>query len=476
MTSPLPGRVLVMASGAALALAIGGQAVAGGRDRTTVINIKRAADPSFGGESYGGGGGAASGYVTQERQVEIGADGTLRFPGVAATLDAATVEFRSTTDPSGTRVVEQRLINDLVNPEALLLRQVGKPITITLASGELTGTLRALAPDALVIDTGDRAAHIVPRGPQILAIKLAAAAIDQEPTLEWRLTAARAGRHDVVVSYRADALGWQPDYSAVLADDGTLDLTAWATITNDTGADFADVDLTLTAGGGDGLFASLGLAPGRPSSTKPRAWKIPGKVALRSGQAVQVELAPKKTGIKPRKALVFEALAEGAGADNASPTSDCGAYVPLNPRTGEYLEIDVGVPLPSGRVRLLRRSGHELTVIGTDELRASATTGVVRVSVGGGDVGTISGERTQVQCQPDGSGRSMREDIEVTVTNDGASAADVVVREYMYRWHHWKILRESVKGTRADDRAQEYRLKVPAGASRSVTFTVQYEW
>ena len=366
MSSPLPGRVLVLAcGGAALAAAVGGPVLAGGRDRTTVINIKRAVGPEYGGDGYGAAT-SASGYVTQARQVEIGADGAVRFAGVAATLDAATVEFRSATDPDGTRVVEQRLINDLVNPEALLLRQVGKPITVTLATGEVTGTLRALAPDALVIDTGDRAAHIIPRGPQILGIKLATASVDQEPTLAWRITTTRPGRHDVEVSYRADALAWQPDYSAVLADDGTLDLTAWATITNDTGTDFTDVDLTLTSGGGDGLFATLGIAPGRPATTKPRSWKIPGKVALRAGQPVQVELAPKKAGIKPRRALVFEALAEGAGLDNASPTADCGAYVPLNPRTGEFLEIDVGVPLPSGRVRLLRRSGHELTVLGTD--------------------------------------------------------------------------------------------------------------
>lgn len=477
-SSPGQRALVVIGAGAALAATIAGHAVAGGRDRATMISIKRptAVDPAYGGESYGAAAAPpTSAYVTHERTVEIGADGVVKFPGVAAMLDAATVEFRSTTDPTGTRVVEQRLVNDVVNPEALLFRQLGKPVVVTLAGGELAGTLRALSADALVIDGDDHAAHIVPRGPQILGIKLPAAAVDQEPTLEWRLTTARPGRHDVVVSYRTDGLSWQPDYSAVMAEDGTVDLSAWATITNDTGSDFGDADLTLTAGGGDGVFATLGLAPGRPSRTKPQEWKIAGKIALRAGQTVQVELAPKQVAAKAKKTLVFEALAEGAGADNAQPTSDCDAYEPLNPRTGEYLELDAGAPLPSGRVRLLRRTGKELTVVGTDELRANAATGVVRIALAGADV-AVSGERNRAQCQLDPSGRALREDVELTVTNDGSAAADVVVRETMYRWHTWKLTRESAKGVRADDRVQEWRVRLAKGESKTISYTVQYSW
>lgn len=348
--------VVFVSVGAALAALVAGHAAAGGRgNRTTMIGIKRpaATEAAFGGEGYGAlAAPATSAYVTHERSIEVGADGVVKFPGVAALLDAATVEFRSATDPTGTRVVEQRLVNDVIDPEALLFRQLGKPVVVTLASGELRGTLRALSPDALVIDSDDHAAHIVPRGPQLLGVALPAASVNQEPTLEWRLTTARPGRHDVVVA-RTDGLAWQPDYSAVLADGGAVNLSAWATITNDTGSDFVDANLTLTAGGGDGVFATLGLAPGRPSHTKPQEWKIQGKIALRAGQTVQVELAPKKVGVKARPTQVFEALAEGAGADNAQPTSDCDAYEPLNPRTGQYLELEAGAPLPSGRVRIL---------------------------------------------------------------------------------------------------------------------------
>ena len=127
-------------------------------------------------------------------------------------------------------------------------------------------------------------------------------------------------------------------------------------------------------------------------------------------------------------------------------------------------------------MRLLRRTGKELTALGTDVLRGNPTSGTVRISLGQSDGVAVSGERSQEQCQLDGSGRSLTEDIKLDVTNDGTEAAEVVVREAMYRAQHWKIVKESVKGVRADDHAQEWRLKIPAGDSRSVSFTVKYDW
>jgi hypothetical protein len=448
----------------------------GGRDRKTTMSIKRPVENNqFGGDGYGGA--VTSGYVTHEREVEIGTDGVVRFPGVAATLDAATVEFASATDPTGTHVVEQRLVNDLVNPEALLFRQIGKPVVVTFAGGEISGTLRALSTDALVIETADRATQIVPRGPHVYGIKLAAAAVDQEPTLEWRVTTARPGKHQVNVSYRADALSWQPEYSAILGDKNTIDVSAWAAVRNETGTDFVDADVTLSAGGGDGTFAAMGLAPGRPATSRPQTWKVPGRVTVRSGQPMQVELVPRKVGAKYKTALMYEAIDESAVEGTTSPVMDC-SYIPTAHRIGEYLEVDLGAPLPNGPVRLLRRVGNELVVVGTDQLRGSTNSGVVRINVTGNDGVPITGERTQInaQCTVSPSGRSLTEELELTITNSGDAAVDVVIREYMFRWHRWKIVRESVKGTKADDRAQEYRVKVPAGDSRAVQLTVQYDW
>ncbi|MEZ4400595.1 MAG: hypothetical protein R3B06_11285 [Kofleriaceae bacterium] len=469
MTTSSWRAALPLVIGASLAIAVAHHARAGGRDQRTTISIQLAS--GYGGVDRDDDDAArpAAGFVTQRREVDVGADGLVRLVGVAATLDPDTVEFRSVTDPTGTRVVEQRLNNDLLSSDALVARQLGKPITVTLTTGAVAGTLRAVTADALVVETPDHAVTIVPRGANLIGITLPAAAVDPAPTLEWRVATAKPGRHTIEASYRAAGLAWQPDYAAVIGDDGTVELAAWASITNQTGVDFDGVELTLTD---PGVVPDARTASPNP----PRAWRVPGPVDLHADQTVKVELAPRQRAAKARPVLVFEGLIDGASAANVAPTSDCDAYVPQNPRLDAFLEVDVGGPLPDGRVRVLRRSGGEPTAVGEGQLRTSSAAKVARIPTSDPATATLAGERSQVQCIPDAGGRSLREELKISIDNDGAAAAEVVVREYMYRWSRWKIVRESAKGQRVDDRAQEYRLRIPPGKSQAVTFTVQYDW
>ncbi|MBZ0236524.1 MAG: hypothetical protein K8M05_29625 [Deltaproteobacteria bacterium] len=219
--------------GAALAVFAGGRALAERRDSRTTVSIWRG-----GGATYGGGGGGGAGaFISHRRDVEIGADGVVRFAGVAAGMDAATVEVHSVTDPAGTSVVEQRFSANLATPEALLARQVGKPVTVVLAQGEVRGVLRAVSLDALVVETAGKGLEIIRRGEHVVDIKLGAASFDDQPTLAWKLAVKKPGKHTLDVSYRTYGLTWAPEYTAVLGDGDVVDFTAWATVRNDTGLD-----------------------------------------------------------------------------------------------------------------------------------------------------------------------------------------------------------------------------------------------
>src|SRR5512132_3329509 len=54
----------------------------------------------------------------------------LRFMDIAATVNPATVHFRSLTDPAGLSVVEQNYEYDLLEPEKLLRKYVGRDVTL----------------------------------------------------------------------------------------------------------------------------------------------------------------------------------------------------------------------------------------------------------------------------------------------------------------------------------------------------------
>src|SRR5439155_16415729 len=62
----------------------------------------------------------------------------LRFMDIAATVNPATVHFRSLTEPSRVNVLEQNYEYDLLEPDKLLRKYVGRDVTLvrtTTANG-----------------------------------------------------------------------------------------------------------------------------------------------------------------------------------------------------------------------------------------------------------------------------------------------------------------------------------------------------
>ena len=67
--------------------------------------------------------------------------------------------------------------------------------------------------------------------------------------------------------------------------------------------------------------------------------------------------------------------------------------------------------------------------------------------------------------------------MQVDVENHGKQAAEVVVREAMWRWPVWKLEGdESPRGAHAGPQTQEYRLSLPPGGKKTVTYGVVYSW
>jgi hypothetical protein len=457
-----PNRVAAAVLGLAVALAVvaGRSAFAERRDTRTAISIWRAGGSGYGGSTTGA-------FISHRRDVEIGADGAVRFPGVSATMDAATVEVHSVTDPAGTSVIEQRFSANLATPEALLARQVGKPVTVVLAMSErseVSGILRAVSLDALVVEGAGGGLEIIRRGEHVVDIKLGAARFDQEPTLEWKLATRRPGKHTLDVTYSSRGLSWQPEYAAVLGDRDAVDFTAWATVRNDAGLDLVHADLTL-----------LGDGPAPRGAGRSFSMRVARPVELPAGATLQVELAPRRTGVKARRLAVFEAVSDQS---SSYPLQDCYSYPPpaSGVRTEQVLELDgPGQALPEGTVRVFRRAaGGGLSVVGEDTLRVNAASGALRVRIGLAP--EVTGTRTQKECRLEPGKTELRERIELRVENKGKSTVDVALREYMYRWHVWHIDAEDEKGQRAAANAREWRIRLKPGASKTLTYTVVYAW
>jgi hypothetical protein len=467
-------------------LAVGVSDAHSGAGARTSITIWAATPPvvvSFGGLSYGGYTPPSGAMITEQREVDVDG-GEVRITGVAGTADPASVQLRSITDPSGLVVTEQRFLPGATTPDEILARHIGDTIGVVTTKGEVTGVLRAVDPQAIVVEvgTGDqRRLQVMRRDGYVQDVKLPGSVVDK-PSLVWRVTTKKQGKHTVEVTYRADGMSWSADYLAILDESAkTIDFSAWATVKNSTGASFDRAELTLVSGGGPPAPVTVNpynVTPPR-QSTSPMRFVVPSGVRLGNGESVQVELVPPRVNAKARSVVTFEAMPDPSANFQAYPATDCnqlaaGGGGTARAEVAVELDVPASTLLPEGRVRMFKRKSDRLEVVSEDQLRSTA--GIARIRLAPDN--DVSGERRAVSCNTDERTRTIHEKIEVKVENKGKQPIEIVVREFLWRWPMWRIdsSEESTRGVRGGAQTQEYRLAVPAGGKKSVTYTVVYQW
>jgi hypothetical protein len=441
---------------------------------------------AYGGLGYGGYSTPTGAMITERRDVDVAAGGEVRITGIASTVDPATVQLRSITDPGGLSISEQRFVPGATTPDEILARHVGDTVTIVTVKGEVTGVLLSVDAQAIVLEVGSgdaKSLKFMRRDSYVQDIRLPAGKGSDKPSLVWRLTAKKPGKQTVEVTYRAEGLSWAADYLAIF-DEGarTIDFSAWATLRNTTGTSFDGAELTLVSGGSSAaapnIYNPYGALP-RQSVPSTR-FSVPTPVHVGNGESVQVELMQPRVAAKAHSVIAFEAVQDLSPQYQGYPATDCSmlnATVAGTGRAEVAVEVDLpGVKLlPEGRVRVFKRAkgaADRLEVLAEDQLKTAA--GVARIRLASHT--DLTGERRTSACTLDERARTLSEKVEVKLENKGKQTADVVVREFQWRYPVWRIdaADESVKGVRAAPQTQEYRVSVPAGGKKSLTYTVTY--
>ncbi|MBZ0170783.1 MAG: hypothetical protein K8E66_00235, partial [Phycisphaerales bacterium] len=194
--------------------------------------------------------------VKQERSVELGAGRTVvRFADVAALIDPTTVMFESLTDPGGTRVLEQNYEFDLVSNQKLLERFIDRTISVDQAAGDSVQTFtgRLLSASGGIILEGSDGGLRTLNGYSAIRFPALPEGLITRPTLVWDVESGSAGAHEARVTYQTSGITWWADYNLTFtpgenANSGTLDVGAWVSIVNQSGATYEDARLKLVAG------------------------------------------------------------------------------------------------------------------------------------------------------------------------------------------------------------------------------------
>jgi hypothetical protein len=188
--------------------------------------------------------------VKDVRQVQLPAgEAPLRFEDVASSINPATVHFRSTTEPSKLSVLEQNYEYDLLNPQKLLHKYVGKEVTLVRQEQENNSTKWTETKAVLLADNDGPVWKI----DNEIVTGLAAdsyrfpdlpANLYSRPTLVWLLDNSGLRSQKVEASYLTADINWNADYVLTVARDEKLaDLDGWVTLDNKSGAAFHNAQL-----------------------------------------------------------------------------------------------------------------------------------------------------------------------------------------------------------------------------------------
>src|SRR6187431_199309 len=443
--------------------------------------------------------------VRDERDMKIRQGRSqLSFTDVAALIDPTTVTFASMTD-SSTRVLEQNFQFDLVSTQKLLLKFIDRQITVDKPNGTsmtpITGTLLS-AIDGIVLRGTDGSIYSLPAYTSVRFPDLPGG-LNTRPTLVWDIQSPAGGSHKTRVTYQTGGITWWTDYNLIFnegadANSGLLDLSAWVSIINQSGATYQDAKLKLIAGdehrAAPVLDRAMRTKVMEMAVAAPQAadgfeqkdffefhlYTLGRTTTLPNNSTKQIELFDQAKQIPARKVLLYYGAVQPYFYP--SPYTDRNMGVEMNKKVDVYLEFKndkqfgLGVPLPAGRLRVsqLDKADGSLEFIGEDTIDHTPKDEQVRVKLG--SAFDVVGERRQVNFSVDTAAKWMEEEIEVKLRNHKSQPVDVIVKENLYRWSNWKILTQSHNFTKQDARTISFPVKVAKDGQTVVRYRVRYTW
>jgi hypothetical protein len=138
--------------------------------------------------------------------------------------------------------------------------------------------------------------------------------------------------------------------------------------------------------------------------------------------------------------------------------------------------IGMGMPLPSGRIRVSQRDPADATLefVGEDTIDHTPRNEQVLIKMG--SAFDVVGERKQMEFSVDSRRNWIDETIEIHVRNHKEEPVKVIVKENLYRWTNWKIPEKTHEFEKVDSRTIHFPVEVAKDGEVVIRYTVHYSW
>jgi hypothetical protein len=415
----------------------------------------------------------------------------LKLMDIAATVNPATVHFRSLNEPDQLNVLEQNYEYDLLEPAKLLHKYVGKEVTLTRSYLDNGTTKREDIKATLLADNNGPVWKI---GNDIVTgmygetyrFPGVPANLFDRPTLLMSLENSGSHKQQIEASYLAGNLSWNSDYVLTVGrDDKAADLDGWVTLVNNSGTAFHNARLQLVAGDLNRI---------QPPAAAPMPRDMAMAKALRVEQFAQENFSEyhlytlgRKTSVEDKETKQISLL-QGSGIpvekrfvvngqnyyyrNQQNPSSPIKDNVMVFYKFKNAEKSSLGMPMPAGNVRVYQKdSKGNILFVGEDHIDHTPKDEALNIHIG--TAFDVICERKQTDYKRVDA-HTWEMEFEITLRNHKDTPITVEVNEPI--GGDWEMVNSSYKYTKTAAWAAQFNVPIAANGSSVLKYRIRARW
>jgi hypothetical protein len=410
----------------------------------------------------------------------------LAFKEVSAKIRPETVLLNG----EALSVLEQNFEFDLLTPQALLDKYVGRRVEVvrshpTTGEESREGATVLSTQSGVVLQVGD---HIETGVLGRLVFPDVPKNLRDRPTLTMLVQNKTPNDQKVELSYLTGGLGWRADYVAELnAQDNALDLSGWVTLTNQSGATYQNANLQLVAG--DIHQAEPEYRKGRHDRQKVYAMaEAAGDMAEEQMFEYHLYTLDRPTTIKDNQSKQVSLLQAGQVPCRKEFILSGNRYYYQNSyggigkklKVGVFVEVantkenNLGLPLPKGVMRVYKKDSKDrLQFVGEDRIDHTPENETIRLKLG--DAFDVTATKKQTDFEKIRGFSQYNYVFEsayrIELKNGKKEPATVKVVEPVPG--DWEMLKQSHPHKKEASNSAVWEVEVPPLGSTALTYRVQ---
>jgi hypothetical protein len=415
----------------------------------------------------------------------------LKLMDIAATVNPATVHFRSLNEPDKLGVLEQNYEYDLLEPAKLLHKYVGKEVTLTRSYMDNGTTKREEIKATLLADNNGpvwKIGNDIVTGMYGESYRFPEVPpnLFDRPTLLMSLENSGSRKQQIEASYLAGNLSWNSDYVLTVGrDDKAADLDGWVTLVNNSGTAFRNARLQLVAGDLNRIQTATaqGVAGAMVMNKAMRAEQF----AQENFSEYHLYTLGRKTSVEDKETKQISLL-QGSGIpvekrfvvngqnfyyhNQYSPGSPIKDNVMVFYKFKNEEKSGLGMPMPAGNVRVYQKdSKGNILFVGEDRIDHTPKDEALNIHIG--TAFDVISERKQTDYKHIDI-HTWEMEFEITLRNHKDTPITVEVNEPI--GGDWEMLTSSYKYTKTAAWAAQFNVPVAANGTSVLKYRIRAHW